>query len=111
MAGFSFLAKAGAVSSDQAGAEMVCDEVYETARYVGPPTWGYETLSGTRTFAIDGGAQSHFDWVLEPNLIESSIMGEYYELKVVVGWKEYKDGVEQGRRELTRVRYLYFDDL
>jgi hypothetical protein len=111
MAGFAYLAKTGAVSSDQASAELLADEICETARYVGPPTWGHETLSGTRIFSLESGAESRFDWVFEPSLIESSGMGKYYQLKVVVNWEQHKDGVEQGRRELTRVRYLYLDDL
>jgi hypothetical protein len=111
IAGFAFLAKADSFSSDRAAAELLADEIYEAARYVGPPDWGYESLSGTRTFVAANGAQSRYDWLFEPVLIEQSGMGSYYQLKVTVNWRDYKDGVEQGRKELIRVRYLYLDDL
>ena len=111
IAGFAYLAKANSFSSDRAAAELLADEIYESARYVGPPGWGFESLAGTRTLTAANGARSSYDWSFQPALIEQSGMGRYYQLKVTVHWREYKDGVEQGRKELVRVRYLYLDDL
>ena len=111
IATFAYLAKTRTVSSDQASAELLAGEILERAEFSGPPGWGQESNSGTRRLQAGNGAERAFDWTLETELVDSGDLGEFYELRVLVSWKDYKDGVEQGRRELTRARHVYLDDL
>lgn len=110
IATFTYLAKAGAVSEDQAVAALLADEILERSRRAGPPLWGHAELTGTRAVTLKSGSQTEFSWQLKPFEIEASDMGAFYQLKVEVSWHNDRKTAERGRQSLVRIRSIYLDD-
>lgn len=106
---FAFLARSASVSSDRALAELLADELMERAVKVGPPTWDLDGLSGTRTVEAEVGGSTLFDWTLTPHEMGDSGLGKLYKLEVLIDWTAHNDGVERGKRNLTRVRHVYLE--
>lgn len=108
---FSFLAKSQAQMAHKASGELLAAELLERASQAGPPNWGVESLSGTRIVPSEQGGEEKIDWTLEPEMLERSDLGMYYQLTVKLDWTAHKDSPEQGKRTMVKVRHVYLEDI
>lgn len=109
IATFAYLAKSSSVSADRASAELLADELLERSAKIGPPDWGLDGLSGTRSVEVEVGGASKFDWSLQPHDLGDSGLGNLYKLDLRIDWRVHQDGVERGRRALVRTRHVYLE--
>ncbi|MFA5504230.1 MAG: hypothetical protein WC314_03465 [Vulcanimicrobiota bacterium] len=98
------------MSEDQATGALLADEILERARRAGPPLWGQDDLTGTRTVILTSNNEAEFVWQLRPHKVENSDLGSYFQLEVEVSWHGEQKTMERGRQSLVRTRFIYLDD-